>query len=410
MDSELQKDDSSNENTNTKKTVNIKKYIFIIVILLIIASPFIYNFVKYNKYKNEFKTTIINLTVRKYDLCSKIEIDGENCTQINVFMKDEFNDLNYNEKSSIISAISRDIRAEHELYLNKINTKYSYCNIFIYSTNDYYQYYESTSAIKKNGNEYNQSVDLKEKISRKIDDSTYEKYLDQITSISYLESILATTTTDDCKKEILYSLALNDYNLKNYDKSLEMFKNIDSSYKDVSDYIFILSIYKDLQGTWQGSATLYSTSNSSSWNVHHKLIISDFNCYLFESYNDTYGKYYLIAKDNNLYISSKDSFSENSIIYKVDYNDNTLTYPVIAYLNAFSGTITLTKTSRNTDLPKAPVNPYIGMTKSQAEESTWGKPNKINKTTTAYGTSEQWVYGNGKYLYFDNGKLISIQE
>ena len=50
----------------------------------------------------------------------------------------------------------------------------------------------------------------------------------------------------------------------------------------------------------------------------------------------------------------------------------------------------------------------IGMTKEMCEDS-WGKPESINRTTNAYGTSEQWVYGGGNYLYFDNGKLTSIQ-
>lgn len=50
----------------------------------------------------------------------------------------------------------------------------------------------------------------------------------------------------------------------------------------------------------------------------------------------------------------------------------------------------------------------IGMTKKMCEDS-WGKPESINRTTNAYGTSEQWVYGGGNYLYFDNGKLTSIQ-
>jgi hypothetical protein len=50
----------------------------------------------------------------------------------------------------------------------------------------------------------------------------------------------------------------------------------------------------------------------------------------------------------------------------------------------------------------------IGMTKEMCRDS-WGAPNSINKTTNAYGYSEQWVYGDGYYLYFDNGKLTTIQ-
>ncbi|MGE7094378.1 hypothetical protein ACQKII_23690 [Lysinibacillus sp. NPDC048646] len=51
----------------------------------------------------------------------------------------------------------------------------------------------------------------------------------------------------------------------------------------------------------------------------------------------------------------------------------------------------------------------IGMTKDDVLLSSWGAPSNINKTVNAYGTSEQWVYDNYNYLYFDNGILTSIQ-
>lgn len=38
----------------------------------------------------------------------------------------------------------------------------------------------------------------------------------------------------------------------------------------------------------------------------------------------------------------------------------------------------------------------------------WGAPDEINRTTTAFGIHEQWVYG-GQYLYLDNGVLTAIQ-
>ena len=50
----------------------------------------------------------------------------------------------------------------------------------------------------------------------------------------------------------------------------------------------------------------------------------------------------------------------------------------------------------------------IGWTKEMCIES-WGEPNEINKTTNKYSVSEQWVYGSGSYLYFDNGRLTTIQ-
>lgn len=51
---------------------------------------------------------------------------------------------------------------------------------------------------------------------------------------------------------------------------------------------------------------------------------------------------------------------------------------------------------------------YVGMSKEMAREA-WGKPLDINTTITSYGRHEQWVYGDGNYLYFDDDKLTTIQ-
>lgn len=50
----------------------------------------------------------------------------------------------------------------------------------------------------------------------------------------------------------------------------------------------------------------------------------------------------------------------------------------------------------------------IGMTEIMCIES-WGSPSKINKTTGSFGVHEQWVYGNGTYVYFENGIITVIQ-
>lgn len=54
--------------------------------------------------------------------------------------------------------------------------------------------------------------------------------------------------------------------------------------------------------------------------------------------------------------------------------------------------------------------PRIGMSKRQViERTSWGAPDSVNMTQTARGMREQWVYGLGMYLYFDNGILTGIQ-
>lgn len=54
--------------------------------------------------------------------------------------------------------------------------------------------------------------------------------------------------------------------------------------------------------------------------------------------------------------------------------------------------------------------PEIGMTADRVRKTRWGAPDSINSTTTARGTSEQWVYKHRGYLYFNNDVLTSIQQ
>jgi hypothetical protein len=52
---------------------------------------------------------------------------------------------------------------------------------------------------------------------------------------------------------------------------------------------------------------------------------------------------------------------------------------------------------------------HLGMTQQEVIDSSWGKPRSINRSTYTFGTREQWVYGDGNYLYFNDGILNSIQ-
>jgi uncharacterized protein YceK len=52
----------------------------------------------------------------------------------------------------------------------------------------------------------------------------------------------------------------------------------------------------------------------------------------------------------------------------------------------------------------------IGMTADQVRNETfWGAPLTVHVISTAKGSSEQWVYPHGYYLYFTNGILTSGQ-
>lgn len=51
----------------------------------------------------------------------------------------------------------------------------------------------------------------------------------------------------------------------------------------------------------------------------------------------------------------------------------------------------------------------IGMTAEQVRKSNWGNPRSVNRTTGTYGVHEQWVYGDGNYIYLENGRVTAIQ-
>lgn len=54
--------------------------------------------------------------------------------------------------------------------------------------------------------------------------------------------------------------------------------------------------------------------------------------------------------------------------------------------------------------------PRIGLTAQQVVDEWWGPPASINRTVTARGTSEQWVYQDRAYLYFTDGILTAVQD
>ena len=76
---------------------------------------------------------------------------------------------------------------------------------------------------------------------------------------------------------------------------------------------------------------------------------------------------------------------------------------------------TFKKISKDTELPQerkivGSNKPKIGMTQEEVRKSSWGEPKDINKNTYSWGTTEQWVYYDNKYIYFKNGKVTSISE
>lgn len=94
-------------------------------------------------------------------------------------------------------------------------------------------------------------------------------------------------------------------------------------------------------------------------------------------------------------------------VYTIDENGQ-----LVSEKNGTGTTTLYEKVSDTADVPDAPeekLEPTIGMTESEVYASTWGTPKKINRTETAYGVREQWVYDEG-YIYLKDGRVTSIQD
>ena len=51
----------------------------------------------------------------------------------------------------------------------------------------------------------------------------------------------------------------------------------------------------------------------------------------------------------------------------------------------------------------------IGMTKDMVKDA-WGRPMNTYRTTTKYGQSEVWCYNYKTRAYFNNGKVVQIDD
>jgi len=168
----------------------------------------------------------------------------------------------------------------------------------------------------------------------------------------------------------------------------------DNNYKDTKKYLKEIELLEPFQGTWQsdsGLQVIFSglTMYTISWPGTYKQVLYDWK---------------VIIEGNTVKNNAASTF--------VIKNGNLHEY------STFEGKTDLTvfnRLSSSTTLPTAKIlrNPSIGMTASEVRESSWGEPSDINRTTTSFGVSEQWVYSNYsgyRYIYLDDGIVTSIQE
>ena len=375
--------------------------IFLIVIIILVLLALIFNKqIKKLKYEYDFRSGAKEV-IKNYSYIDDISFSNDYSSLVEIKMKNDFNAVEYKEKEKTIKEITEQIEDLYtDFYVKILELEMrNECSICFYVENDKYEY--KYGSIKKNDETYGEMEATIEEIITTLNNKNISysediiKYLNGIDNIEQLKSIL-NLNEKEYIEEITYLSAIQSYNDGKFDETKEKLSKIEENYKETKEYSQKSDILSEAQGTWFAD---YSYSGESG------IVIDGWDIHMY-SFTINYEYTYQLDGTNKLVLSNT---TDGEIVSNIILNnDNTLIYKYVDSGDEFKYIYNSDSTKFPVYEPKSP--PKIGMTKTEAENSTWGKPTKINKTTTAYGTHEQWVYSENRYLYFDNGYLTSIQE
>ena len=396
-----------NEDINYRKNKRNITIILMITLLLLIGiiliEPIQRHFAKINLAKEITTEVLKDIEYNNY------EIEGEYFNNLNIQIKDDFENYDYSKKKEITTEVLNrftNIFNNYKKILigeNSNNTEKKEDKVKVILICKENKYTIDKEFIK-NGKNYTEEESLKEDVIKQLDSSDVENN-DEIVKIlqstqyskETLQDILNIQDIKEKSNEIIYRTAL--INKDSYKKELELLEKI-PEYKDSKELASEINKIHELDGEWYG--------NGYRWIINGKVC---YNVYSNYSYRYTYEQYSCKYENNVLYVFNNEIQMENldNAIFKMERDGEKLTYSSLSYSQK---KITLSKESDNIK-PKDKVTrlePSIGMTKTEVENSTWGKPEKINRTKTSYGTHEQWCYSTYKYIYFEDGIVTSIQD
>ena len=407
-------DEKINEDIYKKNKRNITIILTIILLVLIVImliAPIQKHFAKINLVKEISTEVLKDIEYNDY------KIEGEYFNNLNVQMKDNFENYDYSKK--------KEIRVE---VLNRFTNIFNnYKKILIGGSSNNTEEKENKAKVVlickgnrytidkefiKNGETYTEEESLKENIIQQLNDNNSNNK-DELISIiqdmqcdkEILKKIIKIQDINEKTNEIIYQEALNLYNNGEFKEALEKFNSV-KDYSDSTDKINQLTILEEYQGTWEetGNRIYRNKVIISKWKIYFLLANVDQKSTYDYSFVYTYD-YKLDGNELKRFYSDSNDFLK----YNYYLKEGTLYCPHDSLKDSITE---LKKISEDITPPKI-VNvesPKIGMTKTEVEKSTWGKPNKINRTRTSYGTHEQWCYNNNKYIYFEDGIVTSIQD
>lgn len=298
--------------------------------------------------------------------------------------------------------------------------RYTYANILLNRE----KFDEAISVFKELDDYKDSSSKITEanylKAKNKIENKEYEE------AINLLQNITDYSDISDLLSETNYLFALQCLDKGEYSKAKELFTEL-GDYKDSREFI--------TQSSYLEGLIYYDRGNFSSALTSLEGIAE------YKDSSKYIEKAAFLCKFQGTWETDKE-YSDSQVIFKgwekwvvidpIGSGTKVFKFPYEFYGDKLSGVYqyhidengklveiddgkkeTYTFLSTSTEIPKEKKekpDPAIGMTANEILNSKWGEPKSKNKTTTAYGTSEQWVYSNYRYIYLDDGIVTAIQE
>lgn len=301
---------------------------------------------------------------------------------------------------SIIDKKENDIIDFSTEYINRLSENKNYEEAEMYLLEIEIKGLLSQSDIDKLDNE----IKYKEAENMVESEEYIDAYYQYIRLDTYADSANKAAEILNSHKDVFYELAISNFESgisENIETAKNQFLNL-NGYEESNKYLRWITHLQMMQGTYEYDNTkyvfdglkytIYSEINPDGATYDLEIIIID-------------SEYYLIKKTPNPgsaleYTAFKyDAAMSRLNVYDVEHYSDVYTRGDLVRQ--------LERISISTDPVK---EPEIGMTTSMVENSTWGKPKDINKSTYSWGTTEQWVYSGNRYIYFENGIVTAIQE
>lgn len=207
----------------------------------------------------------------------------------------------------------------------------------------------------------------------------------------------STPTIETESKDTMYKMALSYFSEGDYNSALPIFEYL-GNYERSADYLIACDFILQLSGFY----TYRKSNELFIFEIGKNVTVMDGD--------------YRITKFKTVTLENKDG--EYRLVAEGDFGtyvfvnrDGTIQF--FSYGNTPTNPSTADHYESLRKMPDDygfPTEPQIGMTAEEVRNSTWGDPQDINTTITAYHTTEQWCYSNNRYVYLEDGIVTSIQK